>query len=225
MSINRACACAHAHAHAHAHRLCLLLTHDIGQTGKTYTFSKISLKMTNSKYNSTKCPYEMSVSDTSVIEVCDDMDAPRVLFNFVGIERLEEKINKNCDVIGVVQEVSSKTEIQLKNGKGSKPMRKVTLVDQSGKQVTLTLWDNLAEEVLESHAAAHDVLAIRALRVTDYSGCSLNTTRSSVIQINPDLAEASALKVLGEWLISPCLCFFFSLSRLCAQRRCYPTGR
>jgi hypothetical protein len=47
--------------------------------------------------------------------------------------------------------VSSKTEIQLKNGKGSKPKRNVTLVDQSGKQVTLTLWDYLADEVLESH--------------------------------------------------------------------------
>jgi len=95
--------------------------------------------------------------------------------------------------------VSSKTEIQLKNGKGSKPKRNVTLVDQSGKQVTLTLWDYLADEVLESHAAAHDVVAIRSLRVTDYNGCSLNTSRSSVIQINPELDETTALK---EWYSS-----------------------
>jgi hypothetical protein len=33
------------------------------------------------------------------------MDAPKVLFTFVGIDKLEEKINKSCDVIGVVQEV------------------------------------------------------------------------------------------------------------------------
>ena len=38
----------------------------VHQVGKTYTFSKISLKMTNSKYNSTKCPYEMSVAGDSV---------------------------------------------------------------------------------------------------------------------------------------------------------------
>ena len=105
--------------------------------------------------------------------------------------------------------MSSKTEIQLKNGKGSKPKRNVTLVDQSGKQVALTLWDSLADEVLETHAASHDIVALRALRVSDYNGCSLNTTRSSVIQINPDMEEATKLKV-DPALVPP----FFPSSRL-----------
>jgi len=168
------------------------------EVNKTYTFSKISLKMTNSKYNSTKCPYEMSVGEQSVIEVCDDMDAPKICFTFVGIEKLEEKINKNCDVIGVVQEVGSKGEIQLKKG-GSKEKRNITVVDQSGKQVGITLWDHLADEILEASASSHDVVAFRSLRVGDYQGCSLNTTRSSIIQINPELPEAAALK---EWYAS-----------------------
>ena len=140
--------------------------------GKTYTFSKIGLKMANSKFNATKCPYEMSVSEQSVIELCLDVDAPKMLpFAFVGIEKLEEKVTKNCDVIGVVQEVSSKTEIELKNGKGRKPKRNATLVDQSGKTIVLTLWDHLADEVVEDNASRHDVVALRALRVSDYNGC------------------------------------------------------
>lgn len=179
------------------------------QVNKTYTFSKIGLKMTNSKYNSTKCPYEMSVGDLSIIEVCDDMDAPKICFTFVGIDKLEEKINKNCDVIGIVQEVTGKNEIQLKNGKGSKEKRNVVLVDQSGKQVSLTLWDSLADELLESHASANDVVAIRSVRVGDYQGCSLNTTRSSIIQVNPELPEAAALKV-SHLSSHPAVCVTYS---------------
>lgn len=141
------------------------------QPGKTYTFSKFSMKMTNSKYNTCKSPYEMTVGSDTVIEVCDDMDAPKMVYSFVNIDKLEEKINKSCDIIGVVQEVTSKSDIQLKNGKGTKPKRNVTLVDQTGKTVTLTLWDTLADELSETNASAHDVVAIRAIRVTDYNGC------------------------------------------------------
>ena len=50
----------------HAQRLSEGGVRVVHQVGKTYTFSKISLKMTNSKYNSTKCPYEMSVAGDSV---------------------------------------------------------------------------------------------------------------------------------------------------------------
>jgi len=186
---------------------------------KTYTFSKIGLKMTNSKYNSTKCPYEMSVGDLSIIEVCDDMDAPKICFTFVGIDKLEEKINKNCDVIGIVQEVTGKSEIQLKNGKGSKEKRNVVLVDQSGKQVSLTLWDSLADELLESHASANDVVAIRSVRVGDYQGCSLNTTRSSIIQVNPELPEAAALKV-SHLSSHPAVCRVLTLLLVSFSWRC-----
>ena len=166
------------------------------EVGKTYTFNKITLKLANTKYNSTKCPYEMSLGDQSVVEMCEDMDAPEIVFSFVGIEKLEEKINKNCDVIGIVTDVSSKTTIQLKNGKGEKDKRNVTLVDQSGKQVSLTLWDYLADEITEDNAASKDVVAIRAVRVSDYNGCSVNSTRSSIIQINPTLDAATKLQ---EW--------------------------
>ena len=63
-----------------------------------------------------------------MIELCSDIDAPKLMpFSFVGIEKLEDRINKNCDVIGVVQEVSSKTEIELKNGKGRCASERVVL--------------------------------------------------------------------------------------------------
>jgi hypothetical protein len=147
----------------------------------------------------------MSVGDLSVIEQCEDTEAPKVVFNFVTIDKLEQRLNKNCDVVGIVTDVGSKTEIQLKSGKGSKPKRNVTLVDQSGKQVALTLWDTLADEIVEENATNKDVVAIRAMRVSEYNGCSLNTTRSSVIQINPDLSEVTKLKVTYLSCVPRCL--------------------
>ena len=52
---------------------------------------------------------------------------------------------------------------------GSKPKRNVTLVDQSGKQVTLTLWDYLADEVLESHGVVLCVCCLTFCYVQAYS--------------------------------------------------------
>ena len=47
-----------------------------------------------------------------------------------------------ADVIGVVLEVSPVSEITIKNGADTgkqKPKRNVTLADESGKQISLTL--------------------------------------------------------------------------------------
>ena len=90
------------------------------EVGKTYTFNKITLKLANTKYNSTKCPYEMSLGDQSVVEMCEDMDAPEIVFSFVGIEKLEEKINKNCDVIGIVTDCLLYTSPSPRDQRGSR---------------------------------------------------------------------------------------------------------
>jgi hypothetical protein len=45
--------------------------------GKTYTFSKIGLKMANKKFDATKCPYEMSVGGRALSSL--DLSRARAL--------------------------------------------------------------------------------------------------------------------------------------------------
>lgn len=39
----------------------------------------------------------------------------------------------------------------------------------------------------------HPILAVKGAKISDYGGCSLGTTNSSTVLVNPDLEEARAL--------------------------------
>jgi replication factor A1 len=172
---------------------------DVLETGKSYTFHKGSFKMANQRYNSTKCEYEVTFNNDSIVEICRDVDAPQVRFSFVAIDKLQTMIGKNVDVVGVVTEVQELGEITIKQGRDAgkqKAKRNVSIADNSGMQISLTLWDSNAEAIDASAASDKAVLAVRAVRVSDYGGCSINTTRGSIMQLNPELPEAAALR---EW--------------------------
>jgi replication factor A1 len=78
---------------------------------------------------------------------------------------------KTIDVIGVVADVSENEVVNLR--KGSQKTRKyVTLVDESGCAISLTLWASMNEKV--TSADMHKVLAVKGARVSEYGGKSLN---------------------------------------------------
>lgn len=55
-------------------------------------------------------------------------------------------------------------------------------------------WDEHATSVDAEHGANNSIIAVRAVRVGDYGGCSIGTTRGSVLTIDPDMPEAESLK-------------------------------
>eukprot|EP00290_Baffinella_frigidus_P012994 CAMPEP_0180158682 /NCGR_PEP_ID=MMETSP0986-20121125/27051_1 /TAXON_ID=697907 /ORGANISM="non described non described, Strain CCMP2293" /LENGTH=428 /DNA_ID=CAMNT_0022108577 /DNA_START=13 /DNA_END=1295 /DNA_ORIENTATION=+ len=173
--------------------------YDVLEVGKSYIFSKGNCKMANQKFNITKSEYEMSFNNDAIIEICRDVDAPVLRFSFVAIDKLDTMIGKNVDVIGVVTEVMEMGEITIKTGRDAgkqKPKRNISIADKSGKQITLTLWDDNASKIEPSAASEHQIVAVRAVRVSDYGGCSINTTRGSAIQLDPEMPEAKAMR---EW--------------------------
>ncbi len=68
--------------------------HDSLEVGKCFTFSKGRLTLASSKYNDTKCQYEMTAGNDIVIELCRDADAPAVRYQFTSIDRLEDMVGK-----------------------------------------------------------------------------------------------------------------------------------
>lgn len=67
---------------------------------------------------------------------------------------------------------------------------------QSGKSVEVTMWGETAESMNEERLPAGVVVVIKAAKVSEYQGRSLNASFGSQILVNPDRPEA---RELLEW--------------------------
>lgn len=165
---------------------------------KVYLISRGNIKLQTRKFGNQKGDYEIMFSDSSTFALVGDDEAPRVKYSFTPISKLEEtKPSSVVDVIGVIEVVQPESSIVVKNGPNqgkSMPKREVTLVDEMGRSIGLTLWDNYVRTISEDLTAQHPVVAIRNCRVGDFQGRSLSTSRDSVIELNPDLHEANVLR-------------------------------
>lgn len=74
---------------------------------------------------------------------------------------------------------------------GQLQKRELTLVDRSGYAVRLTLWGKQAESFAGDD---QPVVAIKAANVSDFGGRSLSMFSTSIMQVNPDIPEAHALR-------------------------------
>ena len=69
--------------------------------------------------------------------------------------------------------------------------REIQLVDRSNCVVNLTLWETEAEDF---DGSSCPVVAVKGARVSDFGGCSLSTTMSGVMILNPDIPETKHLR-------------------------------
>lgn len=162
------------------------------ETGKVYYISKGTLKIANKQYSSVKNDYEMTMNGETTFIPCDDcQDVPMVQCDFVSIADLETR-DKDAilDVIGVCKSVEEVSRITTKNNR-EVSKRAISLVDASGKMVTVTLW---GEEAEKFDGSAQPILAIKGARLSDFGGRSLSALFSSTVMINPDIPEAYKLR-------------------------------
>ena len=96
-------------------------------------------------------------------------------------------------MIGVIKDVAECKSIYSSRVEKEFQKRDVTIVDKSLYETSLTLWES---DAIDFQAVAKDVIAIKGAKVSDFGGVTLGSTRSSVIQINPDILECHALR---EW--------------------------
>ncbi|EOA30084.1 hypothetical protein CARUB_v10013190mg [Capsella rubella] len=175
--------------------------YDVTEVGKVYLISKGSLKPAQKNFNHLKNEWEIFLESASTVELCPDEDGsiPRQQFSFRPISDIENAENNTIlDVIGVVTSVNPSVPILRKNGMETH-RRILNLKDESGKAVEVTLWGEFCnrdgrelEEMVNS--ASHPVLAIKAGKVSDFSGKSVGTISSTQLFINPDFPEAHKLR-------------------------------
>uniref|UniRef100_A0A3Q2XXU2 Replication protein A subunit n=1 Tax=Hippocampus comes TaxID=109280 RepID=A0A3Q2XXU2_HIPCM len=162
------------------------------EQNQVYLISNGSLKVANKQFTSLNNDYEIALSPMSRIAPCHDgRGVPSLRCLFVPIAQLEDKEPDTIlDVIGVCEEAEDAVHITSKAGE-QLTKRALTLIDCSGKTVTLTLW---GEQAQMFDASRHPVVAIKGARLSTFDGRSLSALCSTTLTVDPDIPEASALR-------------------------------
>lgn len=72
--------------------------------------------------------------------------------------------------------------------------RELTLVDNTGMSVRLTLWGRQAENFATPDGSPNPVVAFKGVRVGDFGGRSLSMMSGSSMMMEPDIEEANTLR-------------------------------
>ncbi|XP_050528390.1 replication protein A 70 kDa DNA-binding subunit-like [Daktulosphaira vitifoliae] len=170
--------------------------YDMIEVNKVYFITKGIVKTANKKYTNLNNDYELTLNGETQIFPCHDFDdtqMPAMKFNFISLNVIKNlDIDSMVDVIGVCQHTSDIVNLVSKTTKKDLRKRDITLVDQSLSSVTVTLWDNLAEEF---DGSLQPVVAIKGSKIREFMGSkSLSLMGSSIIQINPDIEDSHRLR-------------------------------
>lgn len=166
---------------------CVDIFYPLIEPGKVYTVTKGVVKMANKQYSTNPFDYEIVLDRNSEIQHIADDEAPRYFFNFVAISDITPG-SMHYDVIGVVKEAYPPSTVVVKSTQAELLKRDVVLADESGS-IKLTLWGAKAETDIESGS----VVALKAVKATDFGGVSISTISTSQVLVNPDIDEAHRL--------------------------------
>ena len=170
------------------------------EKGKVYTFQNGRLKIGNPKYNNCKSEYEITFGmDVQIEGPFEDQQIRSLVYKITKISNLAN-INPDTsglvDICGVITTDGGLNELTSKAGKELKK-RELTVVDDSGSSINVTLWGKKAEVSPDTFANNPTVL-FKGTRLGDYGGRSLSTYDSTVMMLNSDLPEATNLKAWWE---------------------------
>lgn len=169
--------------------------HALAEVGKVYLIARGQLKMANKKFSTLNNQYEMALGFDSHMQLCTDQDVtlPLVRYSFVPIADIANKAtNAVVDVIGVASEIAAIVRLTTKAGK-ELTKRTLTLSDDSGAAIEVTLWAERAESFPDQ---GNPVVAFKGLRVTEWNTKSLGAIGGTAFELDPEREETPRLQ---EW--------------------------
>jgi replication factor A1 len=162
------------------------------EVDKVYTFTGGRLKTANIQYNTCKSGFEITFDQNSEIHLDDDNgEIQQQTFEFVQIAQLEQvEPGKYVDILAVVKSVGEVGSIVSKKSGQELKKCELVLVDDSGVEVTLTVWGEEATKASTLYADC-PIVGFKRSRVSDFGGRSLSAN-SAVI--NPRLPETERVR-------------------------------
>jgi replication factor A1 len=161
--------------------------------GVYYITSPCRVNMAKKQFSNLSNDYELMFERDTVVEKAEEQNGvPQVRFNFTNIADLQtvEK-DATIDTIGVLKEVGETNQIVSKTTNKPYDKRELTLVDNTGYSVRLTIWGNTATTF---DAMPESVVAFKGVKVSDFGGRSLSLLSSGSMSIDPDIDDAHKLK-------------------------------
>jgi replication factor A1 len=152
------------------------------------------------QYNTCKSDFEISFDQHAEIHLDDDDGGiQRQNYEFIKISDLESvEANKNVDLLAVVKTVGEPTNLISKKTGQELTKCDLTIVDDSGVDVNLTVWGTRASKAPMEFANT-PIVAFRRTRVSDYGGKSLS---GGDFDVNPDIPQAQQLAAWWQSLAS-----------------------
>ncbi|KAF2487215.1 hypothetical protein BDY17DRAFT_244244 [Neohortaea acidophila] len=168
--------------------------YEVLQENSVYLVSSpCKVQLAKKQFSNVNNDYELTFEKDTLIEKVEDTEGvPKVSFTFVPLADLStvEKDN-TIDCIGVLQEIAEVSEIVSKTTGKPYSKRELTLVDNTGYNVRLTVWGKTASTF---EAQLGSVVAFKGVKVSDFGGRSLSLLSSGSMTVDPDNEEAYTLK-------------------------------
>lgn len=154
---------------------------------RMFSFSGGTIKRANKQYYS-RGEHEITFDERARIEPCDDDGrCPVAVYDFKPLLSVKDLPSGSfVDVAAIVVSTSGVVEQTLKAG-GSKPKQDVTLLDDSGASIRITLWGESAQDAAWVEGA---VVLLKGVKTSDFGGCSLNTNFGTQILLGEEAKRA-----------------------------------
>ncbi|KKY16436.1 putative replication protein a 70 kda dna-binding subunit [Phaeomoniella chlamydospora] len=168
--------------------------YDLFQEGSVYYISSpCRVQIAKKQFSNVNNDYELTFDRDTVVEKAEEQDGvPQVRFNFTSIGDLQSvEKDTTIDVVGVLKDVGEVSQITSKTTSKPYDKRELTLVDNSGYSVRLTIWGNSATTF---DVVPESVVAFKGVKVSDFGGRSLSLLSSGSMTVDPDIDEAHKLK-------------------------------
>jgi len=168
--------------------------YDLLQEGQVYYISTpCKVQLAKKQFSNLPNDYELTFERDTVIEKAEDQSSvPQVRFNFCNIQELQNvEKDATVDIVGVLKEVQEVSQIVSKTTQKPYDKRELTLVDDTGYSVRVTIWGKSATNF---DAQPESIIAFKGTRVSDFGGRSLSLLSSGTMAIDPDIPEAHKLK-------------------------------
>jgi len=167
------------------------------KVGSLYAFSGGQVKAANQQYSKGR-QYEISFDDKSqVTAVPEDGRIGAIRYTFVPLREVAvAEVKATLDVIGILSDVKEATEITAKASGKQLTKREITLADDSGVRVDLTLWGSTATNFA---GQVGEPCAIKGVTVSDWNGRSLGCSFGAVLQSGVECHSIPRAGELQMW--------------------------
>ncbi|TKX27032.1 replication factor A C-terminal domain-containing protein [Elsinoe australis] len=168
--------------------------YELIQEGSVYYISSpCRINLAKRQFSNVNNDYELTFERDTAIEKAEDNEGvPQVTYNFTRLADLESvEKDTTIDCIGILQGVGEVSEVVSKTTSKPFSKRELTIADNTGYSVRLTIWGATAQSF---NAAEETVIAFKGVKVSDFGGRSLSLLSSGSMSLDPDIDEAHALK-------------------------------